>query len=166
MADVPPVEPGPSALLADLQEIKLHLAVLTSGVRVTAKFFRDTATFLIGMGLAFWILGVTIVVDQTITLRGTIPLFVSTAAIWMAALVRLSLANRIERMLARNRDDAERVKALEAGMIDFLLGWRTAWAAAANYRGARAVMVLSKLSLLSWMIVAGSIIVEMIMLQP
>jgi hypothetical protein len=157
-------EMNPSALLAELKEIRRDLAVLSSGVAVTAKFFRDTATFLIAMGLAFWILGVTIVVDRTIGLRGMIPLFIVTAGVWFAGLIRLSLANRIERMLARNRHERELIVGIERHMAGFLFGWRAAWLEAANYRGARTVMVLSKLSLLSWMVVVTAVVVDLILL--
>ena len=164
MADGSPGEDFRSSLLGDLKEIKRDLAVLSSGVAVTAKFFRDTATFLIALGLAFWILGITIVVDRTIGLKGMSPLFIVTAGVWFAGLIRLSLANRIERMLARNRHDPELIKGIERNMTDFLLGWRSAWLEAANYDTARTVMVLSKLSLLSWMVVIAAVVVDLILL--
>lgn len=138
--------------------------MLSSGVRVTAKFFRDTATFLIARSLAFWILGVTIAVDRTIGLKGMIPLFIVTAGVWFAGVIRLSLANHIERMLVRYRPDPELIQRIERNMADFHLGWRSAWLEAANYDTARSVMVLSELSRLSWMVVIAAVAADLIVL--
>lgn len=64
----------------------------------------------------------------------------------------------------QNRHDPELIKGIERNMTDFLLGGRSAWLEAANYDTARTVMVLSKLSLLSWLVVIAAVAADLVLL--